>query len=84
MQHTETILWVTSITLSCLTGTLDSCTSPRLADNNTSDRCCIHNKDGNLDNQKQSGGQQFTNALGGGWNGQSSLHPKDEALAKHL
>jgi len=30
--------------------------------------CCIHNKNGNLDLQVQSGGQQFTNVLGGNWN----------------
>ncbi|KAJ4408039.1 hypothetical protein N0V82_009778 [Gnomoniopsis sp. IMI 355080] len=31
-------------------------------------RCCMHNKNGQADEQKQSGGQQFTDALGGGWN----------------
>lgn len=32
-------------------------------------QCCIHNIFGTYDNQRQAGGQQFTDALGGGWNG---------------
>jgi len=31
-------------------------------------KCCIHNSLGQYDQQHQSGGQQFTDALGGGWN----------------
>lgn len=42
---------------------------------NNSGKCCIHKKDGSPNYQEQSGGQQFTDALGGGWNGELPTFP---------
>lgn len=42
---------------------------------NNSQKCCIHKKDGSPNLQQQTGGQQFTDALGGGWNGELPTIP---------